>query len=96
MLSIAHSVLIDTVINNFFEQYINPVIGARPIAKFAYIHPRTQPYMLSPIETFNTFFSIVEQVLFSFCHRISYGFLRPGRFKVTSGLVLTSTVFFLL
>src|SRR5690606_18966781 len=59
-----HHMLIDTIVKDFFDQNINPIVLSTSIAQLADIHPGPQPDMFPPIEGFYTLFCI----LIVFCH----------------------------
>ena len=44
---------INTIIQDFFQEHIDAIIGAGSITQFADIHARPQADMFPPIETFD-------------------------------------------
>ena len=50
MAAIAHGVFINTIVNRFFQQYINTIISTAAIAQFSNVHTRPQAYVFFPVE----------------------------------------------
>ena len=57
-LSMAHHVFVDAVIDDFFYQYVDTIIGAGAVAKFTDVHTRAESDMFLPVKTPDFVFGI--------------------------------------
>ena len=46
----AHHEFIDGVVQHFFQQHINAIVGGSAVAEFAYVHARAEADVLAPVE----------------------------------------------
>jgi len=51
--------LVDAVIDDFFDQDVDTIIGAGAVAEFTDIHPRTKTDMFFPVKTSDFVFGIL-------------------------------------
>ena len=60
MLAMAHHVFINTIVHHLFEQHINAIVLAAPIAQLAYVHAWTKAYMLFPVKASDGVFVVFK------------------------------------
>lgn len=66
--AVAHRELIDCVVDDFFEEDVDPIVGGRTVAQFAYIHTGADANVFAPLEGFDVFFGVAGW----------HGWTRPG------------------
>lgn len=56
--TIAHDVFVDGVVNDFFHQHVDAIVGGGAIAQFTNVHPWAQADVLFPVQTSDFVFGI--------------------------------------
>ena len=55
----SHHVFVDGVVEDFFEQYVDSVVGICSVAEFPYVHAGTPADMFFPVECTNVVLAVV-------------------------------------
>src|SRR5690606_22006347 len=58
-----HYKLVNGIVDNFFQQYIDAVVVSRTVAQLTDVHPRAQPDVFFPVERSDTIFVICGHFL---------------------------------
>ena len=67
-LAVAHNVLIDAVVDGFFEQNVYAIVGGRAVAEFTDVHARPEPDVFAPVERTDAVFVVLSELVCGFCH----------------------------
>ena len=59
LLAITHDEFVDAVVENFFEEDVDAVVGRGSVAELADVHPGAHADMLAPIERSDVFLGIL-------------------------------------